>query len=113
MPVTHLQQPPDEHPVLVAEVVRVLVAAQSGAAPIPGEPDITIEDVKHSNSLHVTVIWDKWAGIDPETRGKVILDAFAKARGEGEMLRITLALGLTRDEDFRLRARSALRGAQP
>src|SRR5437879_1200894 len=104
MPVKRIEPKRSEHPDLVNELVRVL-QANSPAGP-PGEPEITIEELRHSNSLHVTVIWTRWKGVDPETRGEVILDAIARAFGEADMLRVTQALGATPEEAARLGLRT-------
>jgi hypothetical protein len=101
VPVNRVQQKADDHADLVDELARV-VKANKPKADAPDEPDVTVEEVKYANSLRVKVVWDKWAGIDPEERGRVILNAFGKALGEKEMLRVTLALGVTKREDSRL-----------
>lgn len=100
MPVRKITPKEEKHPDLVKELAQVL--QKNNAQGPADEPEIIIEQIKHSNSLHVTVIWDEWATIDPEDRGSTILDAFAQVKGEAEMLRITLALGVTRAEASRI-----------
>lgn len=68
----------------------------------PEAPYIVIEEIPNSGNLHVTVVWDRWQGIDPEERGRVILEAYGEAKGEADMHRITMAMGVTREEAQRL-----------
>ncbi len=82
--------------ILVDELVK---NSPEGA---PDDPYIVIEEIPLSDSLHVAVVWDRWQGVDPEERGRVILEAFGEAMGETEMLRVTMAMGLTREEAERL-----------
>lgn len=70
-----------------------------------GIPDIQEEEQRYGGWLAVTVLWDRWAGVPMEERGPIILDAYRQARGEEEMLKITLPVGLTIEENLRLRAR--------
>jgi hypothetical protein len=100
MPVIHKKTKPEEHSGLVEELRRVLRENKSSGP--PGEPQIVFEEIPHSNSLHVTVTWDKWKEIDPQERGRIILSAIAAEKGEDEMLRVTMALGLTPQEARRL-----------
>jgi hypothetical protein len=100
MPVKRIPAKQEEHPELVKELVRVLNEDRTSGP--PDDPSIVIEEIRHSNSLHVTVIWDRWKAIDAEERGQVILNAVAKKWGEAEMLRVTMALGVTKEEASRL-----------
>lgn len=102
MPVRHVRPRREEYPELVADLVRVL--KQDQAEGPPGEPEITIEEIKFSDNLRVVVVWDKWEGIDLQERGRIILTAIGEALGEKEMLRVTLAMGLTREEEARVPA---------
>jgi hypothetical protein len=106
MPVKKINPGAERHPDLVGELARVLREDKSEGP--PDEPEVVIEQLKHSDNLHVTVIWDKWVGIDPEERGGASLDAFAQAKGETEMLRITFALGVTRSEAQKLQVRTTV-----
>ncbi len=65
-------------------------------------PYIIEEPVPYSNHLRVTVIWDVWNEASIEDRGRVILRAYQEARGLEDMLAITIAMGLTRQEADRL-----------
>jgi hypothetical protein len=101
MPLIKTQpKPAHGHPELVNELARELrdPKPQGGT----GVPDIYEERQTFGNHLNVRVVWDKWEGIPHAERGPIILDAYRKARDEVEMLNITLALGLTPDENRRL-----------
>jgi ferritin len=63
-----------------------------------GFPHIIEEEQTYGNSMHVSVIWDKWENVGHNERGPIILDAYLKARGDQEMLRIALPMGFTRRE---------------
>ncbi len=97
MPVRRLNpQPDDSHPELVEELARVMREDKPEGP--PDEPEVQIEKIRFSDNLHVTVIWDKWKDVGLEERGRMILAAMGEAWGEQEMLRVTLAMGLTRAE---------------
>ena len=61
----------------------------------PDAPLIIEELTRHSNRIHVTVIWDLWAGVAPEDRSRIILDAYERVRGAASILNLSVALGLT------------------
>lgn len=91
---------PQEHKALAGELALELKkAAETGP---PDAPVIIEEGVRPGHLLHVTVLWDKWKDLDPEDRGRVIMDAYQEARGEKEALNIVVAMGLTHEEAERL-----------
>lgn len=50
--------------------------------------------------LKLVVIWDAWSELSLQERAAIIMDAFQEAAKEPEdLLRVTLALGLTRSTD--------------
>jgi len=101
MPVKRVKTKPEKHPGLVKEIRRVL--RKNSEKGSKNEPQIIIEDIRFSNNVHVTVIWDRWEGIELEERGRIILAAFGEELGEAEMLRVSLAMGLTTEEAARLK----------
>ncbi len=103
MPVNRIIPDLQDNSELVDELVHVL--HENKPTGPPDDPEIIIEEVQHSKSLHVTVIWDRWEEIDAEERGRIILEAVAKELGEAEMLRVTMALGVTKKEAYRLNIR--------
>ena len=88
--------PPADYPELVQAIADEL---RRGRPETPaGCPLIVIEEQRYTNTIQVTVVWDRWAGIDLEDRGRVIVEAFRQARGEDEAGRISIAMGVTADE---------------
>ena len=61
-------------------------------------PFIIEEQTRHSDRIHVTVIWDRWGAVDPEDRSRMILDAYERMRGTSAILSLSAALGLTHAE---------------
>jgi hypothetical protein len=61
-------------------------------------PLIVEQYLPRNENLHIVVIWDAWANLDRETRGGVILEAYDRARGTEFMRRISIAMGLTRQD---------------
>ena len=60
-----------------------------------------VEEEQFGNRIHVIVIWDAWRDLSPEERGRAIMDAYEHER-QNDVLRITLASGLTVTEAKRL-----------
>jgi hypothetical protein len=66
-----------------------------------GEPDIVIES-PHPSTVHLYVIWSKWDELEQMVRSRIILDAYSEAKGEEEVDKVTVAMGLTPSEAERL-----------
>lgn len=101
-------KPPHSHPELVEALANELVA--NSPKPTRDIPDIREEEQTYGGRLHVTVLWEKWAGVPQSERGPIILDAYRTAKGELEMLKITLAQGFTIEEHRRWLSRRAQEG---
>ena len=106
MPVTKhpLAPTPAAHLRLVRRLAAELAADAPASPAAPNAPDIE-EYEQRGNYLQVQVTWDDrdWAKLNPEARGRVIMDAYEAARPIEDVLRITVALGLTHAEAERLR----------
>ena len=61
------------------------------------QPLIYENEISQTRSLHVLVVWDKWANIEDRERSAIILEAFQSAFPERGPV-ITIALGLTMEE---------------
>lgn len=100
MPVIRKPLPPVSK--AYARLVRALTAELRRGATTgsPSAPEI-IEEEQRGNNLHVTVLWDAWASVPHEDRGRAIMDAYQQIRPD-DLLRISVAMGLTHAEAERL-----------
>ncbi len=48
--------------------------------------------------LHLYVIWNEWADLPQQTRSEIIMDAYEATQETPNIVRVTLAMGLTQDE---------------
>jgi len=87
----NLRKSHPSHPKMVAELVKHL----GDDASLPPAPRIIEEEDRLSRSMHVYVFWDEWQSVPEQERSEIILEAYQEARGQQEMLRITVAMGLT------------------
>ncbi len=73
---------------------------------LPLQDEIVIEETSGygGGRYMLSVIWKAWRDVPAEERGRIILDAVARARGEDHRLRVGLALGLTPEEYQRIRS---------
>ena len=62
------------------------------------EPVILEEPHSRGGTTHVYVVWSAWASLGREIRGEIIMDAAEKVKSEPDLLKITVAMGLTPDE---------------
>ena len=93
-------EPLHEHLDLVADLAEELRLQRPDG---PTEAPLIIEEkTPRRDFLHVQVIWDRWAGIPGEDRGRVIMDAYQQIRGMETVLKISSVLGLTSAEAQRL-----------
>ena len=83
---------PEPHPELVGALAKEL------SKPTKKGPLVIEEKVRGLNRIYVTVVWNLWQDVHPEDRAAVILDAYQAARGDLEMLKISLAVGATPEE---------------
>lgn len=78
--------------VLGEEALRAELVAEFINPKESGEPDIVIER-PHPSTSHLFVIWAKWNELEQTVRSRIILDAYTKAKGEAEALKVTVAMG--------------------
>jgi hypothetical protein len=79
---------------LAGELARELKSGQPS-----GQPRI-YEHRFPTDTIRVTVIWDKWEPVPLEERGAVILRAYEQAEGAAYRSKILLATGLTVPEAY-------------
>lgn len=68
----------------------------------PQTPVILVQRRDSMNALHVYVVWDSWADMDQVERSEIIMDACEQHLGRDDTLKVTVAMGLTRDEATRM-----------
>jgi len=85
--------PPRQYPDLAATLAEELRLQQPDGP--PDAPLIIEEQMRFTDRIHVTVIWDLWAKIAFEDRSRIILDAYERVRGASAILTLSAALGLT------------------
>ena len=68
----------------------------------PDAPLIIEEQIRLTDRIHVTVIWDLWGKVAPEDRSRIILDAYERVRGASAILTLSAALGLTHADTKKL-----------
>ncbi len=93
-------EPLAEYPGLVEDLAEELrLQRPDGPA---DAPFIVEEKTPRHDFLHVRVIWDRWAGVPGEDRGRVIMDAYQRVQGTETVLKINSVLGLTPAEAKKL-----------
>ena len=81
-------------------IALALVAAASASLVLStaAEPVILEEVNPRGGAIHVYVVWSVWPNFPREQRGEIIMDAAEEVKPKDELLRITVAMGLTPDE---------------
>lgn len=105
MPVVQIRPVPiPNYSELVNDLAKEITDGKppSSLASFPEAPLIVIESVRTTNREHITVIWDRFGEIEHSDRGRIILDAYEKAKGAAAALNVSIAMGLTRKEADRL-----------
>lgn len=55
-----------------------------------------------SGSKHLLIIWDEWLPLDQRERSEIIMDAYEATHTRQEILKVTVAMGLTAAEAERM-----------
>jgi hypothetical protein len=64
-----------------------------------GQPDIIIDQQPGPQApVHVFVIWDEWEGLNQIERSEIITEAYEAVHGPDEVVRVTVAMGVTPQE---------------
>jgi hypothetical protein len=66
-----------------------------------GQPYIFINDIGQTGTFHVTAVWDRWRGLTPQQRSKVIVEALNRY-DPSTAGKITIAMGLSGAEARRM-----------
>jgi hypothetical protein len=64
----------------------------------PDLPLIVENQVKPTKTVHLLVVWDKWADLQREKRAQIIIDAFATCNTSRQQSAVTIPMGLTSSE---------------
>ncbi|HEY8751240.1 MAG TPA: hypothetical protein VIM11_24865 [Tepidisphaeraceae bacterium] len=80
------------------QLVDRLAAEWQSVGSTASEPVIIEEPDSKGDVIHVYVVWTDWAQLDREKRGDVIMEAAERVKPMNEVLKITIAFGLTPDE---------------
>ena len=91
---------PDFDPVYVDAIAQELRLMRPDGD--PEAPLIIEEQMRLTDRIHVTVIWDLWGKVVPEDRSHIILDAYERVRSASAILTLSAALGLTHAEAKKL-----------
>ena len=62
------------------------------------EPVVVEEADAKGNVVHVYVVWSDWAQLNRERRGEIIMEAAERVMPIDDVLKVTIAMGLTPDE---------------
>jgi hypothetical protein len=87
---------------LVEQLTKELLGEAQAQGPVIFEVPI-----RDTDTFHVIVVWEEWAGVSPEDRSSIILEAYAnrdEARVDDDPMspRITLVIGATAEEAIEL-----------
>jgi hypothetical protein len=96
MPVIRKPFPEDPH----QHRQLVIKLADELTSETPTGPRI-LEEEQRGGFWHITVIWDEWADIAAEDRGRIIMEAY-KLRRTDLLSKISVALGVTPAEAKKL-----------
>ena len=69
------------------------------------KPIIVLENGDPNGPTHVYVLWDEWEGIPQLERSEIVMDACEQQLGLERSGRITIAMGLTKQEAERMKIR--------
>jgi hypothetical protein len=102
MPVKELKQRPIPRR---EELLHALVAEWRSPSSTPDDslPTVLVEEVRHSGTRHVYVVWKEWEGVSYEDRSELVMDACEQAKESEWTLKVVVAMGLTPEEAKRMR----------
>jgi hypothetical protein len=87
------KRPPEQ-----ADFVKRLAKEWQSTNSTAEEPVILEEPNRQGQIEHVYVVWGDWAHLDRTLRGEIIMDAAEKVKPKADVVKITIAMGLTPDE---------------
>jgi len=81
----------------LTELVKAEIRRPESKAAPKGAPEIIAEDDETGKYVHYYVIWDRFKGVDSETRSRIVFNSVLAERPD-DLPRLTSAAGLTRAE---------------
>ncbi len=89
----------------VAELTRLIVQEWQHPTERPDQPIVLLDRSAPGGARHVFVVWDRWENLEQLQRSEAIMDAAEAVLGKAESLKVTVAMGLTKEEAKRLNIR--------
>ena len=68
----------------------------------PNAPLIVAEPPGEGPITRLFVIWDEWESISQQDRSEIFMNAYVRAKGQADALKISVAMGLTKAEAARM-----------
>jgi len=88
-----------------AELTRLIVQEWQHPTEKPDQPIVLLDRSAPGGARHVFVVWDRWGNLEQLQRSEAIMDAAEAVLGKEESLKVTVAMGLTKEEAKRLNIR--------
>jgi hypothetical protein len=67
--------------------------------PAPGDAPVVFRDSSGIGKYrHYFVVWDRFSSLSQEIRSSIVLNAVKEVLGKKEALKVTIAMGLTKEE---------------
>jgi len=89
----------------VTELTRLIVEEWQHPTDRSDQPIVLLDRGAPGGAWHVFVVWDRWVGLEQLQRSEAIMDAAEAVLGKDEALKVTVAMGLTKEEAGRLNIR--------
>lgn len=89
----------------LAQLTRLIVQEWQHPTETPDEPIVLLDRSAPGGARHVFVVWDRWGTLEQLQRSEAIMDACEQVLGKEETLKVTVAMGLTKEEAKRLNIR--------
>ena len=69
-----------------------------GDAPVLIEDEQPIRFGTGQKPIHIYVVWDRWQDLSQQERSEIVMDAYEATHPLDDIVRVTLAMGLTKGE---------------
>lgn len=89
----------------VADLTHLIVQEWQHPTEQPEQPIVLLDRSAPGGARHVFVVWDRWGNLEQLQRSEAIMDAAETVLGKAESLKVTVAMGLTKEEAKRLNIR--------